>query len=221
MRGSQVNKKGGRKMKTRIIKGKVTGEPKAGEQIIAVAPEEVQDRLEWGKALLKAGHYDEALGEFEAVLRTAPGSIETRIWVRKTKEALTQPEVEVAAEEEAAPAAEAVKPKECVWMKLGMVGHRICTNNYDCLSCEFDQTMQEQMARGGSPELEAALEKFKQLPGNQRVCRYALRGDISYRLCTRLFQCATCEFGQAMDDEIQRKVAKLNARREALLKKTA
>jgi len=207
-------------MKTRIIKGKVTGEPTVKEHVIAVAPEEVQDRLEWGKALLKAGHFEEALGEFEAVLRTAPGSIETRVWIRKTKEALTQPEVEVAAEEEAAPA-EAVKPKECVWMKLGMVAHRICTNNYDCLSCEFDQTMQEQMASGGAPELDAALEKFKQLPGNQRVCRYALRGDISYRLCTRLFQCATCEFGQAMDDETQRKLAKLNARREALLKKTA
>jgi hypothetical protein len=219
MKGGQVNKEGGKKMKTRIIKGKVTGEPKAGEQIIAVAPEEVQDHLEWGKALFKAGHYDEALQEFEAVLRTAPGSIETRIWVRKTKEALTQPEVEVATEEEAIPA-EAVKPKECVWMKLGMVGHRICTNNYDCLNCEFDQMMQEQMARGGTPELEAAMEKFKQLPGNQRVCRYALSGDIAYRLCTHLFQCATCEFGQAMDDATQRKLAKLNARRDALLKKT-
>ncbi len=207
-------------MKTRIIKGKVTGEPKAREEVIAVAPEEIQDHLEWGKALFKGGHYEEALGEFEAVLRTAPGSIETRVWIRKVKEALTQPEVEVAAEEEAAPAAEAVKPKECVWMKLGMVAHRICTNNYDCITCEFDQTMQEQMARGGSPELDAALERFKKLPGNQRVCRYALKGDISYRLCTRLFQCPTCEFGQNMEEAIQRKLAKLAARREALLKKT-
>jgi len=205
-------------MKTRIIKGKVIGEPKVGEQIIAVAPEEVQDHLEWGKALFKAGHYEEAMGEFGAVLRTAPGSIETRVWIRKTKEALTQPEV--AAEEETAPA-EAVKPKECVWMKLGMVGHRICTNDYDCITCEFDQTMQEQMARGDTPELEAAMERFKELPGNQRICRYALNGNIAYRLCTRLFQCATCEFGQAMDDAIQGKLAKLNARREALLKKTA
>jgi hypothetical protein len=206
-------------MKTRIIKGKVTGEPKEREEVIAVAPEEIQDHLEWGKALFKGGHYGEALGEFEAVLRTAPGSIETRVWIRKVKEALTQPEVEVAAEEETAPA-EAVKPKECVWMKLGMVAHRICTNDYDCLTCEFDQTMQEQMARGGSPELEAALERFKKLPGNQRVCRYALKGDISYRLCTRLFQCATCEFGQNMEEATQRKLAKLAARRDALLKKT-
>jgi tetratricopeptide (TPR) repeat protein len=208
-------------MKTRIVKGKkVVTEPTKGEELIAVAPEEVQDHLKWGKALFEAGHYQEALGEFEAILRTAPGSIETRIWIRKAKEAFAQPEVEVAAEEEAVPAAEAVKPKECVWMKLGMVSHRICTNNYDCLTCDFDQMMQEQMARGDAPELDAALERFKKLPGNQRVCRYALKGDVSYRLCTRLFQCTTCEFGQNMEDALQRKLAKLDARREALLKKT-
>ncbi len=206
-------------METRTVKGKVVAEPKAGEELIAVAPEEIQDHLQWGKALLEAGHYEEALGEFEAVLRTAPGSIETRILIRKTREALTEPEVEAVAGEETAPVAEAVKPKECVWMKLGMVSYRICTNNYECLTCEFDQMMQEQMAKGDTPELDAALERFKALPGNQRVCRYALKGDISYRLCTRLFQCATCEFGQNMEDALQRKLAKLAARREALLKK--
>jgi len=208
-------------MKTRIINGKVVAEPTAGEEVIAVAPEEIQDHLEWGKALFQAGHYEEALEEFETVLRTAPGSIETRILIRKVKEALTEPEAEAVAEAGAAPAAEAVKPKECVWMKLGMVSYRICTKDYDCLTCEFDQTMQEQMARGETPELDAALERFKQLPGSQRICRYALKGDISYRLCTRLFQCPTCEFGQNMEDALQRKLAKLAVRRDALRKKTA
>ncbi len=205
-------------MKTRTDKGKVVAKPTA-EEIIAVAPEQIQDRIQWGKDFFKAGHYQAALEEFEAVLRTAPGSIEARVWIRKVKEALAQPEVEAVAEGEAAPAAEAVKAKECVWMKLGLVSQRICTNNYECLTCEFDQTMQEQMARGETPELDAALERFKELPGNQRVCRYALKGDISYRLCTRLFHCATCEFGQNMEEALQRKLAKLAARRDALLKK--
>jgi len=57
------------------------------------------------------------------------------------------------------------------------------------------------------------------LPGNQRLCRYALKGDVSYRLCTRLFQCATCEFGQTMEDALQQKLDKLTTRREALRKK--
>lgn len=206
-------------MKTRIEKEKVLARPTTGEELIAVAPEEIQDHLEWGKALFEKGHYEEALAEFEAVLQTAPGSIETRIWTRKTKEAIAQPEVEATAE--GGTTTEAVKPKECVWMKLGMVSHRLCTNNYDCLTCEFDQVMQEQMAKGDAAELDAALERFKELPGSQRVCRYALNGNIAYRLCTRLFQCEGCEFGQNMEEAIQRKLAKLAARRTALAKKTA
>lgn len=75
------------------------------------------------------------------------------------------------------------------------------------------------MASGEAPELDAALERFKALPGNQRLCRYALKGDVSYRICSRLFQCDACEFGQMMEDALQKKLAKLEARREALLKK--
>ncbi len=207
-------------MEKTTIKEEAVVEPALAKEVIVVAPEEVQAHLQQGKVLFQAARYEEALEEFEAILKMAPGSIETRVWIRKTKEALAQPEAAVVAEG-AAPAAEVVKPKECVWMKLGMVSYRICTNNYDCLTCEFDQTMQEQMAKGETPELEAALERFKQLPGNQRVCRYALKGQISYRLCTRLFQCETCEFGQNMEDALQRKLDKLAARREALLKKAA
>lgn len=204
-------------MKTRTEK--VEAQVKAGEELIVVAPKEIQDHLKWGQALFEKNHFEEALAEFEAVLRTAPGSIETRIMIRKTKEALAQPEVEATAEGETA--AEAVKPKECVWMKLGMVSHRLCTNNYDCLTCEFDQEMQEQMAKGDAAELDAALEKFKELPGSQRVCRFALKGNVSYRLCTRLFQCEACEFGQNMEEATQRKLAKLAARRDALAKKVS
>jgi len=206
-------------MKTKTIKGKVVAKPTTGEELIVVAPQEIEDHLKWGEALYNAAHYEEALAEFEAVLRTAPGSIETRILTRKTKEAIARPEVEPAVEEAAV--AEAVKPKECVWMKLGMVSHRLCTNEFDCLTCEFDQEMQEKMAKGDAAELDAALGIFKELPGSQRVCRFALKGNISYRLCTRLFRCEACEFGQNMEEATQRKLAKLAARRTALAKKTS
>jgi len=189
------------------------------EEVIAVAPEEIPAHLKQGKAHFEAGRYREAISEFESILSIAPGNIETRVWIRKTREALATPKVEVVVEGEAAPVAEEVKPKECLWMKMGMVAYRLCTRNYDCLTCEFDQMMQEKMASGEAPELDAALERFKELPGSQRLCRYALKGDVSYRVCTRLFQCATCEFGQMMEDTLQQKLAKLQARREALLKK--
>lgn len=199
-------------------KEEVVVEPTIAEEVIAVAPEEIQAHLQWGKAHFEAGRYTEALKEFEAILKTAPGNIETRVWIRKVKEELTKPKIETMAEEEVAPA-EGAKPKECIWMKLGMVSYRLCTHNYDCLTCEFDQMMQDEMARGETPELDAALERFKELPGNQRLCRYAITGDVSYRLCTSLFQCSTCEFCQMMEDTLQQKLAKLAARREALRKK--
>jgi hypothetical protein len=102
---------------------------------------------------------------------------------------------------------------------MGLVAYRFCTRNYDCLTCEFDQMMQEQMASGESTELDQALERLRELPGSQRLCRYAIKGDVSHRICSRIFQCVTCEFGQLMEDALQQKLAKLQARREALLKK--
>ena len=196
--------------KTKVEEAKV-------EEIIAIAPEEIPVHLKQGKTLFEASRYQEALKEFEAILSEAPGNIETRIWIRKTKEALATPKVEAVVEGE--PIAEEVRPKECLWMKMGIVSYRICTRNYDCLTCEFDQMMQEKIASGETPELDQALERFKELPGSQRLCRYALRGDVSHRICSRLFKCATCEFGQMMEDATQQKLAKLQARREALLRK--
>jgi tetratricopeptide (TPR) repeat protein len=189
------------------------------EEVIAIALEEIPLHLKQGKSHFEAGRYQEALQEFQGVLAIAPGNIETRVWIRKTKQKLAEPKIEAVAEGEAAPVAEEAKPKECIWMKMGMVSYRLCTRDYDCLTCEFDQEMQEKMAKGETPELDQALERFKELPGSQRLCRYAIKGDVSNRLCTRLFQCVTCEFGQVMEDTLQQKLDKLQARRGALLKR--
>ena len=189
------------------------------EEAVAVTREEIPAHLEQGQAYFKAGHCKEALREFQSILRVAPGDIETRTWVQKTKEALVNTKVQVAEEEGAVE--EAPKVKECVWAKMGVVSYRICTQDYDCLTCEFDQTMQEKLATGETSELDEALERLKELPGPQRLCRYALKGNVSYRLCSRVFQCATCEFGQLMQDALERKLDKLSARREALQKKEA
>ena len=182
------------------------------EELIAITPEEIPLHLTQGKKHFDTGRYAEALREFESILAVAPANIETRVWIRKTKQALAEPRIEGVIVTEA-------KPKECVWMKMGLVAYRICTRDYDCLTCEFDQTMQEKMAAGETPELDQALERFRELPGSQRLCRYALKGDVSHRICSRLFQCSICEFGQMMEDALQQKLAKLQARREALLKK--
>ena len=187
------------------------------EKAIAITEEEIPAHLEQGQTYFKAGRYKEALREFQSILHIAPGHIETRIWIRRAKEELVKPRVEVPESEGAVE--EAVKVKQCIWARMGVISYRICTRDYDCLTCEFDQTMQEKIVAGEASELDEALERLKKLPAPQRVCRYALKGDISYRLCTHLFQCAACEFDQLMQDALTRKLAKLSARREALHKK--
>jgi DNA-binding response OmpR family regulator len=201
-------------IKTAETKAKVAREVKVEKPLI-INPEEVPVHLKQGKAHFEAQRYQEAMKEFQAVLQVAPGSIETRVWIRKVAEALAKPEAA------AAGVAIEAKAKECLWMRMGMVAHRICTNDYNCITCEFDQMMQEKMAAGDTPELEAALQRLKELPGTQRLCRYAIKGEVSYRICSRVFHCATCEFGQMMEDGLEQKLAKLATRREALLKKEA
>ena len=126
-----------------------------------------------------------------------------------------------AAPAEAKGAAASTTQKQCLWMKLGVVSYRLCTRDYDCLTCEFDQKMQEGARSGGSLEMAEAeaLERLKALPGHKRLCRYALKGEVSYRLCSRNYQCAACSFDQMMQDIMEQKFAKLEARRGALRKK--
>jgi hypothetical protein len=181
-------------------------------EVIAQGPEDIQARLRRGKAHYEEGLYAEALKEFAEIIAVAPGHIDTRVWIRRVKEAMTTPQT-------AATAEMVGKVKECLWQKMGMVSYRMCPNNYDCLTCEFDQQMQEKMAKGEAGEIEAALKKFEELPGSERVCRYALKGDVSFRLCSRCFRCATCEFDQAQEDAVQEKLAKLATRRDALKRK--
>ena len=196
-----------------IITGAPAVEEAEVEEAIAITPEEIPTHLERGREHFETGRFEEAVKEFEAVLQVAPADIETRVLIRKAKRFI-EGTVELPEEAE-----EGTRPKECLWMKMGLVSYRLCTRDYDCTTCEYDQQMQEQMAKGEAPEIEEAIERRKALPGSQRLCRYALKGDVSYRLCSRLYQCATCEFGQAMEDAQLKKQEKLAVRREALLKK--
>ncbi len=65
---------------------------------------------------------------------------------------------------------------------------------------------QERMSLGESGERDTTLKRWKELPGKQRFCSYASEGHVSYRLCTSLFQCATCEFSQMTEDMLQQKL---------------
>jgi len=174
--------------------------------------EAIRSALEQGQAAFHKGAYADAVKGFEKVLILSPGHLDARQWLARAKRAAAGLGGMTGVEEAETPG----KAKPCVWMKMGVVRYRMCTNDFNCLTCEFDQQMQ---SAGESPEIAAALERLKALPGTMRTCRYALKGDVSARLCSRVFNCVRCEFAQLMEDQTEARLAKLAVRREALKKK--
>ncbi|TES82119.1 MAG: hypothetical protein E3J92_04440 [Dehalococcoidia bacterium] len=177
------------------------------DEFITITPREIPAYLKRGKAHLAAGQRREAIRDFGSILEIAQGNMETRVWMQKAKQALARPKE--------APLAEAAKPNDCVYMMMKVVDYRLCTSDYNCLGCEFDREMQER-AEAGDAEIIEALERFKSLPGGQRFCRYSLKGNVSFRLCSRLIECTTCEFNQMIEDVFQQQLVQ---RQEALRSK--
>jgi len=61
---------------------------------------------------------------------------------------------------------------EHLWLELGAVSYRLCDRNYECGHCAFAQDIQDRfgtIAVVGEDE----VARLKQLPGSQRLCRYA------------------------------------------------
>jgi hypothetical protein len=177
------------------------------DELITITPEEIPTHLKRGKAYLAAGRRRGAFKEFSSILKVAPGNMEARVWMQKARQAMAKPGE--------APLAKEEKAEYCVYMVMGIVSYRLCTSDYNCLSCEFDRQMQERIAAGEAGVIEA-LERYKSLPGKQRFCRDALKGNVSYRLCSRILQCSTCEFCQNMEDALQQQ---LTQRQDALRSK--
>jgi len=173
------------------------------DQFITITPREIPACLKRGRAHLAAGQYKEAIKYFGCILKIAPGNMETRVWMQKAKQAMAQPEE---------PVAEAEKPNYCVYMMMKVVDYRLCTCDYNCYGCEFDREIQERVVAGDAEIIEA-LERFKSLPGGQRFCRYSLKGQVSFRLCSRVIDCAACEFNQMIENVFEHQTIQ---RQEAL-----
>lgn len=103
---------------------------------------------------------------------------------------------------------------QCIWVDAGVISYRLCTLNYQCERCSLHQALvdgPELVLPGASPLIDQAeLEKrqaefdrlFKKLPAEARKCRYMLTGDVSYKLCIDSFRCASCTYGQMMEDSL-------------------
>lgn len=105
-----------------------------------------------------------------------------------------------AAKEKKAPA----KERQCIWTKAGVVSYRLCTQNYECDSCQFNQSLLDTTRHySESPEMFDFANKLRNLPANQRKCRYMLMGEVSYKLCPNNYMCGECSFDQAMQYSVE------------------
>ncbi|MGB9721398.1 MAG: glycine cleavage system protein H [bacterium] len=96
------------------------------------------------------------------------------------------------------------KENLCIWAKAGVISYRICTSDYDCRNCAFDQALSD--VSGGyveSPMVVEAIKKLKQLPADERKCRYMLTGDFTYKLCSNNYECWHCAVDQYIQDMIE------------------
>lgn len=94
--------------------------------------------------------------------------------------------------------------KECIWMKAGVIAYRLCTSNYDCKNCAFDQMLIDQGGTAGdSPMMKEAIEKLRMMPPEKRKCRYMLTNDISYKICANNYECWHCQVDQMISDLVE------------------
>lgn len=108
-----------------------------------------------------------------------------------------------------------VGERKCIWMEAGVVSYKLCTNQFQCNTCQFDRAMSSRAQEARQPsakdhpmaksakEISEWTEEFKKLPADQRKCRYMLMGEVSYKICPNSFRCGECTFDQMMQDRAQ------------------
>ncbi len=99
----------------------------------------------------------------------------------------------------------------CIWMDAGVVSFKLCNNNFNCLTCNFDKGMYKKAQDESSGKVqvkqdkqptEVWMKKFLALPASQRKCRYMLNGAVAHKICPNAFQCGECTFDQMMQDRV-------------------
>jgi glycine cleavage system H lipoate-binding protein len=105
--------------------------------------------------------------------------------------------------------------RKCIWMDAGVVSYKLCTNQFQCNTCEFDRALSNRARQnkveakdykpmpGHKKEIVEWMEEFRHLSADQRKCRYMLMGEVSYKICPNSFRCGECSFDQMMQDRIQ------------------
>ncbi len=49
--------------------------------------------------------------------------------------------------------------RKCIWMEAGAVSYKLCTNNYNCSSCQFDHALSEKSRKEEERSMGIGLAK--------------------------------------------------------------
>jgi glycine cleavage system H lipoate-binding protein len=93
-----------------------------------------------------------------------------------------------------------ITENQCIWMKAGIVNHKLCENAYDCTSCAFDKAMSRKVDQ--KPTALVSWQDIKRTkPYFARECRHMLTGRVQFKFCANNYECKVCEFDQLLDEE--------------------
>jgi len=108
---------------------------------------------------------------------------------------------------------EVVSP--CIWYQAEVVKKRMCTFGYQCSSgCSFHAAMMKNEKNRTDARIQPFLGKLNALVGKNQ-CRYTMNGQISFRICPKLYNCEKCEFSQTCQDQVEQQLALKVTRKKA------
>jgi len=104
----------------------------------------------------------------------------------------------------------------CIWMQAGIVKKRMCNRRYECLKgCDFHEAMMTKERFRNDPRIKPFLDKLSSLLGKNQ-CKYIMSGELSFRSCARLYNCARCELDQMIQHKIDQQLAIKTARKKGI-----
>jgi hypothetical protein len=96
--------------------------------------------------------------------------------------------------------------KYCVWQEQDIVSYRICTKNYECEKCQFEQMLADTNGKYVEPpEVVQEVERLRSMPTSQRRCKYVITGKVLTKLCTYNYECFRCPAYNTIRDTIAAK----------------
>lgn len=105
------------------------------------------------------------------------------------------------------------EPGACIWTQAGVVGHKFCSQDYNCPACRVDKTLQQiasenkaarragKHPKGRRGEIVYWMDKMRELPQRRQPCLHHMKGRIDFRPCTNDYRCSNCDFDQYFNDQ--------------------